>query len=436
MKTMMSVQVRLMMFCVCFVCTIKAQSQPKTLTESTPATGGFSAERLARLDSGMNDWVKKKWVNGSVALIGRKGKIVFYKAYGYNDPETKAPLDRTDIFRIASQTKAVTTVAAMILWEEGKYSLDDPVSKYIPAFANQRVLDTYNAKDTTYTTVAAKRAVTIRDLLTHVSGLGYPGIGTPEEIAIYAKYHITGGVGVTNQKLSDVMNRLGGLPLFFQPGEKWKYGLNADVIGYLIEIWSGMGLEEFFTKRIFTPLGMKDTYYNLPAEKASRLVNFFQQDSTGAFKKQPIVLGALDMNYPLHKTDYFSAGGGLVSTVYDYAILLQMLLNNGTYNGVQLLSRNTVRMMTTNQIGNLFVNLYGITSENKFGFNFSLITEEGSRLGPSQAGTYSWGGIFSTTYWVDPKEDMFVILHQQVWGPHVVDAQKQFKQLVYQAIND
>jgi CubicO group peptidase (beta-lactamase class C family) len=323
----------------------------------------------------------------------------------------------------------------MILWEEGKYSLDDPVSKYIPAFANQRVLDTYNAKDTTYTTVAAKRAVTIRDLLTHVSGLGYPGIGTPEEIAIYAKYHITGGVGVTNQKLSDVMNRLGGLPLFFQPGEKWKYGLNADVIGYLIEIWSGMSLEEFFTKRIFTPLGMKDTYYNLPAEKASRLVNFFQQDSTGAIKKQPIVLGALDMNYPLHKTNYFSAGGGLVSTVYDYAILLQMLLNNGTYNGVQILSRNTVRMMTTNQIGKLFVDLFGIT-ENKFGFNFSLITEEGSRLGPSQAGTYSWGGIFSTTYWVDPKEEMFVILHQQMWGPHVVDAQKQFKQLVYQAISD
>jgi len=417
--------------------TNSAQSQPRVLTVAAPEAGGFSAERLARLDSGMSDWVKKKWVNGSVALIARKGKIVYYKAYGYNDMETKAPLDKNGIFRIASQTKAVTTVAAMILWEEGKYSLDDPVSKYIPSFANEQVLNTFNSKDTTYTTVPAKRAVTIRDLLTHVSGLGYPAIGTPEENAIYAKAATTGGVGVTNQKLSDVMNRLGALPLFFQPGEKWKYGLNADVLGYLIEIWSGMSLEEFFMKRIFIPLGMKDTYFNLPAEKGSRLVNFFQQDSTGAIKKQAKVFGGyLDMNYPLIKTDYFSGGGGLVSTVYDYAILLQMLLNGGTYNGVRLLAHNTIRMMTTNQIGDLFVNLYGITSENKFGFNFSLITEYGSRLGPSQAGTYSWGGVFSTSYWVDPKEDMFAIIYRQMWGPHVADTDKQFKPLVYQAIND
>ncbi len=170
------------------VWTIHAQSQSKTLVLAAPAAGGFSATRLARLDSNMNEWVKKKWVNGSVALIARKGKIVFYKAYGYNDPDTKAPLEKTGIFRIASQTKAVTTVAAMILWEEGKYSLDDPVSKFIPSFANQQVLNTFDFKDTTYTTVPAKRAVTIRDLLTHVSGLGYPAIGTPRENAIYAKY--------------------------------------------------------------------------------------------------------------------------------------------------------------------------------------------------------------------------------------------------------
>jgi len=414
-----------------------ALSQSKVLAVAEPEAGGFSAARLERLDSGMNDWVKNKWVNGSVALIARKGKIVFYKAYGYNDADTKAPLDKTGIFRIASQTKAVTTVAAMILWEEGKYSLDDQVSKFIPSFANEQVLNTFNFKDTTYTTVPAKRAVTIRDLLTHVSGLGYPAIGTPQENAIYAKYAITGGVGVRNQKLSDVMNRLGGLPLFFQPGERWMYGLNADVLGYLIEIWSGMSLEEFFMKLIFKPLGMKDTYFNLPAEKGPRLVNFFIQDSTGEIKKQDKTFGGyLDMKYPLQKTDYYSGGGGLVSTIYDYAILLQMLLSEGTYNGVRILSHNTIRMMTVNQIGDLFVNLNGVMSENKFGFNFALITENGSRLGPSQAGTYSWGGIFSTTYWVDPREDMFVLLYQQMWGPHITDAQKQFKPLVYQAIND
>jgi len=413
-----------------------ARTQSKVLTEAAPGAGGFSATRLTRLDSGMNAWVKNKWINGSVALIARKGKIVFYKAYGYNDENNKAPLDKNGIFRIASQTKAITTVAAMMLWEEGKFSLDDSVAKFIPSFANQKVLNTFDPKDTTYTVVPAKRPITIRDLLTHTSGLGYPGIGTPTENAIYAKYNVTGGVGITDQKLSDVMNRLGSLPLFFQPGEQWKYGLSTDVLGYLVQVWSGMLLEEFFTKRIFQPLGMKDTYFNMPATKASRLVNFFVQDSTGAIKKQDKVFGgALDMNYPLNKTDYFSGGGGLVSTLYDYAVFLQMLLNGGQYNGVRLLSHNTVRMMTMNQIGDLFVNL-GVKTENKFGFGFSIITENGSRLSPSQAGTYAWGGAFSTSYWVDPTEEMIVLIYRQMWGPHVADTDKAFRPLVYQAIND
>lgn len=417
-------------------CANNAFTQSKVLTEAAPAAGGFSAERLTRLEAGMNGWVKNNWINGSAVLIARHGKIVFNKAVGYNDLDTKTPLDKTGIFRIASQTKAVTTLATMMLWEEGKFSLDDSVAKFIPAFANARVLATYNPADTTYTTLPAKRPVTIRDLLTHTSGLGYPAIGTPAENAIYAKSYLTGGVGTKGQDLADAMNRLGKLPLFFQPGEKWKYGLNHDVLGYLIQVWSGMTLEEFFTTRIFKPLGMKDTYFNLPAEKGSRLVNFFQQDTSGVIKKQGSVFGgALDMNYPLQKTNYFSGGGGLVSTIYDYAILLQMYLNGGEYNGVRLLSRNTVRMITTNQIGDLFVDL-GVKTENKWGLGFSIITENGSRLGPSQAGTYAWGGVFSTSYWVDPKEDMLVIIYRNIWGPHVADTDKQFKPLVYQAIND
>ncbi|HLY69922.1 MAG TPA: serine hydrolase domain-containing protein [Puia sp.] len=411
-------------------------AQSKVLMEAMPEAGGFSSTRLARLDSGMNEWVKKKWINGSVALVARKGKIVFYKSYGYNDLETKAPLDKKGIFRIASQTKAITTVAVMMLWEEGKFSLDDPVSKFIPSFAHETVLDAFNARDTTYTTVPAKRAVTIRDLLTHTSGIGYPAIGTDEENAIYAKSSLTGGLGVHNQTLAEAMTRLGTMPLFFQPGEKWMYGLSADVLGYLVEIWSGMTLEDFFARRIFKPLGMKDTYFNVPAEKASRLVNFFQEYPAG-IKKQPKTFGGLlDMNFPLQKTGYFSGGGGLSSTIYDYAVFLQMLLNGGDYNGVRLLARNTVRMMTMNQIGDLFVELSGIKSENKFGFGFSLITENGSRLSPSQAGTYSWGGVFSTSYWVDPKEKMVVLIYRQMWGPHVAETDKEFKPLVYQAIND
>ena len=416
-------------------CEKPSEKKSCVLTESAPEAGGFSATRLERLDSGMNDWVKKKWINGSVALIVRNGKIVFHKAYGYNDPDTKAPLDKNGIFRIASQTKAITTVAAMILWEEGKFSLEDPVAKFIPTFANQKVLDTFQPKDTTYTTIPAKRLITIRDLLTQTSGIGYPAIGSPEANAIYAKNKITGGVGVKNQKLSDAMTRLGTLPLLFQPGEKWMYGVNTDLLGYLIELWSGMTLEDFFSTRIFQPLGMKDTYFNVPTEKASRLVNFFQEDSSGIKKREKVFGGFLDLNFPLQKHDYFSGGGGLSSTTFDYAVFLQMLLNGGEYNGTRLLAHNTVRMMTMNQIGSLFVNL-GVPTENKFGFGFSLITEEGSRLTPSQAGTYSWGGVFSTSYWVDPKENMIVLLYRQMWGSRVAETDKEFKPLVYQAIND
>ena len=422
-----------------FACIANAYPQgksPKVLSPGAPEEAGFSASRLARLDSGMSDWVKNKWINGSVALIARHGKVVYYKAYGYNDPDTKAQLPKNGIFRIASQTKAITTVAALMLWEEGKFSFDDPVSKYIPSFSHETVLATFNPKDSSYTTVPAKRPVTIHDLFTHTSGLGYPAIGSPEANAIYAKNDITGGVGVKVQSLSDAMTRLGSLPLLFQPGEKWMYGLNTDVLGYLIEIWSGMTLEEFFAKRIFQPLGMQDTYFNLPAAKGPRLVNFFIEDSTGIKKQTSTFGGALDMNFPLNKTGYFSGGGGLSSTIYDYAIFLQMLLNGGEYNGVRFLSRNTIRMMTMNQIGDLTVSIGEGAGMNKWGLTFSIETDQGSKYTPSQTGSYGWGGVFSTAYWVDPKEDMLVLLYQQIWGSHVANADRQFKPLVYQAIND
>lgn len=410
-------------------CEKPAEKTNSVLTEARPEAGGFSSSRLARLDSAMNDWVKKEWVNGAVALIARKGKIVFHKSFGYNDLDNKTPLDRNGIFRIASQTKAITTVAAMMLWEEGKFALDDPVSKFIPSFANQQVLDKFNPGDTTYTTVPSRRPITIRDLLTHTSGIGYPTIGTAEATAMYRKNGLTVGLNEKEHTLGDDMARLGKLPLLFQPGEKWMYGVNTDLLGYLVEVWSGMTLEEFFTRRIFEPLNMNDTYFNVPEEKASRVVNFFIGDSTG-IKKEDLAFGVLDMSYPVQEKTYFSGGGGLSSTTMDYAVFLQMLLNNGVYNGVRLLSRNTVRMMTMNQIGDLFV------GENKFGFGFSIVTEYASRSTPSQVGTYSWGGAFSTSYFVDPKEEMILVLYRQMWGPNIDATNKMFRPLVYQAIND
>jgi CubicO group peptidase (beta-lactamase class C family) len=394
------------------------------------AASGFSAERLKRIDEQMNDWVKKGWVNGTVGLVIRNGKIVYYKSAGYNDIATKTSMQKDGIFRIASQTKAIASVAVMMLYEQGKFLLDDPISAYIPSFANEKVLDKFNEKDSTYTTVPAKRQATIRDLLTHTSGLGYAQIGSKEANAIYAKNNITAGLDVENDKLSAAMNRLGTLPLMHQPGEKFTYGLNVDVLGYLVEIWSGMSLDEFLKTRIFEPLGMSDTYFNLPAAKANRLVNMYSEDSLGILQKQTGEALGVNIDYPLRKKTYFSGGAGLSSTAYDYAVFLQMMLNGGTYNGKQLLSRNTVRMMTMNQIGDI---AFG---DDKFGLGFAVVTEKGSAKFPSQVGTYSWGGAFKTSYWVDPKEKMIIVFYRQLYNTTHGDLADKFRVLAYQALKD
>ena len=397
---------------------------------ASPQSVGFSGERLKKIDNAMSQWINEGWMTGAVGLIVRNGKIVYYKSAGHNDVTSKTPLGKDGIFRIASQTKAITSVAVMILFEEGKFLLDDPVSKYIPSFTNQKVLDKFNVADTTYTTVPAKRSVTIRDLLTHTSGIDYAQIGSKEAKAIYAKYNITAGLDVANDKLSDAMNRLGGLPLMFQPGERWRYGLNIDLLGYLVEVWSGMSLDDFFRSRIFQPLGMNDTYFNVPAEKGKRLVYLYTEDSLGHLNKETGKVFSLHVNYPLRNKTYFSGGGGLSSTIYDYAIFLQMLLNGGVYNGHRVLGRNTVRMMTTNQIGDIDF------GDDKFGLGFSLVTEKSAGAFPSHPGTFSWGGAFSTSYWADPKEKMIILFYRQVLDRTHGDLSNKFRVLAYSALND
>ena len=411
---------------------IQFAAAQKIMPLTTPEAAGFSSERLQRLDREMNDWAKKEWMNGGVALIIRNGKIAYYKAAGLNDLDTKSALQKDAIFRIASQTKAITSVAMMMLFEEGKFQLDDAVSKYISAFKKQQVLDKFGAADTTYTTVPAKSDITIRQLFTHTSGLGYAQIGSKEANAIYAKSKITAGIGVQDDKLLDAMNRLAKLPLMHQPGEKWTYGLNSDLLGCLVEVISGMSLNDFFRTKIFQPLGMNDTYFTLPQEKASRLVNLYREDSTGHLVKAEgnMLNGPTVSNYPLISSSYYSGGAGLSSTIYDYGIFLQMLLNNGMYNGKRLLSRNSVRLMTMNQIGDVpFGN-------DKFGLGFQVVTEKGSGRTPAQEGTYSWGGAFATSYWVDPKEKLVLLFYRQLQGTTHGDVVEKFRALVYAAIND
>ena len=344
---------------------------PVLTVATTPETAGLSTNRLKRIDTVLKEYINKGRMNGAVAMIVHDGKIAYYKNFGYND-DTKAPLQKDAIFRIASQTKAITSVAIMMLYEEGKFMLDDPISNYIPEFKHPKVLDKYNKADTTYTTVPAKREITIRDLLTHTSGIGYAQIGTSEANAIYAKAGIVGGIGVDKILLADKMKLLGSMPLFHQPGEKFTYGLNTDLLGYLVEVVSGMNLNEFFHKHLFEPLGMKDTYFYLPKEKQHRLAMLYTEDTVTkkAVKMASAVnvSGVMHRDYPKMDGTYYSGGGGLSSTVYDYAIFLQMLLNGGEYNGKRILSRNSIRMMTMNQIGDIS------RGPNKIGLGFGITT--------------------------------------------------------------
>lgn len=406
--------------------------KPEILSNTAADAAGFDVNRLKRLDDAMNDWANKQWMNGGVALIAKDGKIAWYKAVGYNDIEKKEKLKSDGIFRIASQTKAITSVAIMMLYEEGKLLLSDPVSKYIPTFSKPTVLDKFNAADSTYTTIPAKREITIKDLLTHTSGLGYAQIGSKEARAIYAKSKITAGLGVTDETLLAAMTKLGKLPLMHQPGQRFTYGLNVDVLGCIVEIVSGNTLADFFENRIFKPLGMKDTYFALPKNKASRLVNLYSENEQGklVMGSNKLLNGPTAANYPLLNSTYYSGGAGLCSTVYDYAIFLQMLLNGGEYNGNTLLGRSSIRMMTMNQIGNVNV------GDNKFGLGFEIETVEGSTKTPSSVGTFSWGGAFSTSYWVDPKEHLVLLFYRQLQNGSHGDVVEKFKALSYQALKN
>jgi len=406
-------------------------SQNNILKEVTPAAAGVSAERLTRIDKILQEYIDKKWIAGGAAIVAKDGKIIYYKAVGYNDIVAKAPLKRDAIFRIASQTKAITSVAVMMLYEEGKFLLDDPLSQYIPEFKDLKVLDKFNDADTTYTTVPAKRAITIRDLLTHTSGIGYAQIGSKEANAIYYKNGIVGGIGVDNILLSDKMKKLGSMPLFHQPGEKWTYGLNTDLLGYLIEVVSGISLDEFFKIKIFEPLGMKDTYFYLPKEKYNRLAILYTEDSAKYVKVMDEYMdinGKMYRDFPAKAGTYFSGGGGLSSTAMDYTIFMQMLLNGGEYNGKRILSPASVKMMTVSQFDKID------WPDNKFGLGFGIYTDKSSAISPLSPGSFEWGGMFSSSYWVDPKEKIVAQLLLNQFPNSHGEIHNKFKVLVYQAL--
>ncbi len=403
---------------------------PKLPLDLQTNESGMSPERLARIDTVVQEYISKKWLNGAVAIIYKNGRLTYHKAFGLDDAEKKIPMRKDAIFRIASQTKALSSVSIMILYEHGKLLLDDAVSKYIPEFSKEQVLEKFNDKDTTFTTVAAKRDITIRDLLTHTSGIGYAGIGTPEMNAIYAKNGIPSGLGAIDASLLDKMKTLGKLPLDFQPGEKWMYGLNTDLLGCLVEVISGTTLENFIRKNICEPLGMNDTWFNLPQEKAGRLTTVYTEDSLQHIIKWDSHHFGIDPSYPIIRKHYFSGGAGLSSTAYDYAVFLQMLLNGGIYNGHRVLSQRSVEMMTSGQLSFMF------NGTDNFGLGFEVVTEKGAAKGPWNQGSFSWGGFFGTSYWADPKEKLVCLFMTQQTPNSHGDIGEKFKALVYQAIGE
>ncbi len=401
------------------------------LTPASPQSVGISPERLARIEAMCQDMIATETVPGIVVLVARKGKIVHHQAYGMADAPSKRAMKQDDIFRIASQSKAITSTAVMMLWEEGHFQLDDPISKYIPAFKNPRVLTAFRYQDTTAATEPAAREITIRHLLTHTSGLGYGVIDGDERFRmLYHKAGVTDLFTTEPITIQQSVEKLASLPLHHHPGDAYVYSEGLDVLGYFIEVISGKPFDVFLRERIFEPLGMKDTGFYLPESKAKRLVTVHTR-TDGKWAAFPTTF--YDPAYPIKgaKT-FFSGGAGLSSTALDYATFLQMYLNGGELNGIRLLSRTTVNTMMQNQIGDLWAQ-----NDRDYGLAFGIVKDKGVATGGrGSLGTFDWGGYFNTQYFADPEEQVIGIIMKQTQAIGPDPSVWKFRQLVFQTIDD
>jgi CubicO group peptidase (beta-lactamase class C family) len=410
---------------------LAAEAAAKGFVAAAPESVGLSPERLARLGVAMKKAVDDGRAAGIVTLVARRGRIVHVGVFGKQDVEANVPMSQDTIFRIASQSKAVTSVAVMMMMEEGRLLLSDPVSKFIPAFKKTmvRVPPPEGApKDAPGGSVPAKREITIRDLLTHTSGLSY-GWGPME-----AQYKAAGVLGWyfadKDEPIAAAVERLPALPFDAQPGEKFVYGFSTDVLGAVVEKASGQSLDELLRTRIFVPLKMNDTSFFLPKEKAGRLAVVYSANDDGTIRRAPDP-GTGQGAYVDGPRRCFSGGAGLLSTASDYARFLEMLRNGGELEGTRILSRKTVELMTSNHVGTLF-------EEGRLGFGLGFeITEHVGRSGrPGSVGEFGWGGAYHTNYWVDPKEGLVAVFMTQLLPAGTSDLHGRFRSLLYQAIVD
>jgi CubicO group peptidase (beta-lactamase class C family) len=398
------------------------------LPTSKPEDVGMSSARLKRIRPVMQRYIENKAVPGVVTLIARRGRVVYFEALGRRDFVSDAPMTTDTIFRLASMTKPITSVAAMMLQEQGDFLLADPVSRWLKEFSEMHVAQTPSADSPSrlpYVLVPAMRPITVRHLLTHTAGLPNPYRGyNQKEFSLIS----TPKPGET---MADVVQRIASMPLNFQPGESWEYGPATDVLGRLIEVVSGQTLEAFFQQRISAPLGMQDTHFYLPASEISRFPALTAMQNNQVKLSDP---ASPDSRWVREPHTYFSGAGGLVSTASDYYRFLQMMLNGGELNGARLLGPKTVDLMTSNHTGKLPIWLNGPGFG--FGLGFSVVIDVGATGQPASLGKYAWGGAYGTNFWVDPAEQMIGIIMTQVSPETPTTIGAAFLALAYQAVTD
>ena len=402
------------------ICTLLAILLLFGYTVRTAGLPTLSTTGAEAIDQMFRAAVDKGEIPGVVAAVTNKDQILYLKAFGRQNVGQRIPMAKDTVFRIASMTKPVTSVGVMMLYEQGKLRLDDAAGTYVPSLKGREVIASFNEKDGTYTTRPAKREVTIRHLLTHTSGLGYP----------FTSHTV---LGIQQKRGTAPVD----MPLLFDPGTKWVYSASTAVLGTIVEKLSGQSIEDFDQTKIFRPLGMVDTSYFLPSDKAVRLATVHQREATGLVENPN----------PAIYTPSVRGDGGLLSTASDYSAFLQMLLNEGSWHGTRLLKPESVRLMTSNQIGSVVVDKMPAAiprqsdvfpfgaGKDKFGLGFQITVTDGKKTHERGAGSYTWAGIDNTHFWVDPKNGIGVVILTQVlpfYNPTSMDVMNRFEKLIYE----
>ncbi len=403
---------------------LSAQDLPRAKPEEV----GMSTERLATLSRTLDGYVAEQKLVGGVAMVVRRGKVVMMHPFGMRDREANSAMKTDSIFRIASQSKAITSVAIMMLQEEGKLLISDPVSKFIPEFANSTVAVPKEGGG--YDVVKAKRQITIRDLLTHTAGISYGGGPAKDkwDAAKISGFYFSD----RDEPIGETIKRMAALPMDAHPGERYIYGYSTDILGVVVERASGMTFDRFLEQKIFTPLGMKDTSFYLPAVKADRLTAVYSAADGKAVRAPVEGTIVAQGHYNNGPRKSFSGGAGLLSTPSDYARFLQALLNGGVLDGKRILSRKSVELMTVDHMRSIDFGRPG----QGFGLGFSVVKDVGAYGAPTSVGEYGWGGAYHTNYWVDPKEQLVVVYMTQLLPAGTVDDYGKLRALIYSAIVD